>query len=97
MVSVIYLAEETDGTGAEPIAWFLMMNGTVKNFESAYEKAYWYTQRWKIEWFHYVLKFGCAVEKLQERTMDKTTILALIYSIIAAAGMKLTSIAPAQA
>ena len=38
-------------------------------------------QRWKIEQFHYVLKSGCAVEKLQERRMDKTTVLVLMYSI----------------
>jgi hypothetical protein len=30
-----------------------------------------------------VLKSGCAIEKLQERSIDKTTILILMYSIIA--------------
>ncbi|MDR2210305.1 MAG: hypothetical protein LBO65_02390 [Spirochaetaceae bacterium] len=40
-------------------------------------------QRWKIERFHYVLKSGCAIEKLQEGSMEKTTTLILMYSIIA--------------
>jgi hypothetical protein len=40
-------------------------------------------QRWKIERFHYVLKSGCAIEKLQERSIDKTMTLILMYSIIA--------------
>ena len=47
-------------------------------------------QRWKIEQFHYVLKSGCAVEKLQERRMDKTTVLVLMYSIIATFIMNIT-------
>ena len=50
-------------------------------------------QRWKIEQFHYVLKSGCVVEKLQERGMDKTTVLVLMYSIIAAFIMNITYIA----
>jgi hypothetical protein len=60
----MHTAEELTATDREPIAWFLMTNGTVDSFEAAYEKVCWYTQRWKIERFHYVLKFGCAVEKL---------------------------------
>jgi hypothetical protein len=35
----------------------------------------------KVEQFHHVLKSGCAVEKLQERGMEKTTALVLMYSI----------------
>jgi hypothetical protein len=67
-----------------------MTNGAVDSFEAAYEKVCWYTQRWKIERFRYVLKSGCAAENLQERTMDKTTVLVLMYSVIAAAIMNLT-------
>jgi hypothetical protein len=89
-VSVIYASEETAGADGEPVAWFLMTNGAVDSFESAYDKVCWYTQRWKIERFHYVLKSGCAVEKLQERTMAKTTVLVLMYSMIAASIMNLT-------
>ena len=50
-------------------------------------------QRWKIEQFHYVLKSGCTVEKLQERSMEKTTMLVLMYSIIASAIMNITYVA----
>ena len=70
-VSVIYAAEETAGGEGEPVAWFVMTNEPVESFEAAYEQVCRYTQRWKIERFHYVLKSGCTVEKLQERTMDK--------------------------
>jgi len=39
-----------------------------------------------------VLKSGYAVEKLQERRMDKTTVFVLMYSIIATLIMKITYI-----
>jgi hypothetical protein len=92
-VSVIYAAEETADADGEPAARFLMTNGAVDSFESAYEKVCRYTQRRKIERFRYVLKSGRAAEKLQARTMDKTAVLVLMYSIIAAAIMNLTYIA----
>jgi len=92
-VNVIYVKEEVKGTAAEPIEWFLMTNEPVEDDEAAYEKAVWYMRRWKIEQFHYVLKSGCAVEKLQEHSMEKTTALVLMYSIIAAAIMNMTYIA----
>jgi hypothetical protein len=92
-VNVIYVKEEPKGKAIEPIEWFLMTNEPVKDFEAAYEKAVWYMQRWKIERFHYVLKSGCAVEKLQEHSMGKTTTLVLMYSIIAVTIMNITYIA----
>ena len=74
----------------EPIEWFLMTNEPVETLEAAYERVCYYMQRWKIERFHYVLKSGCAVEKLQERDMDKTTLLVLMYSVIAVMIMNMT-------
>jgi len=92
-VNVIFVREEPHGQEIEPVEWFLMTNEKVSSAEDAYEKAVWYMQRWKIEQFHYVLKSGCAVEKLQEWSMDKTTMLVLMYSIIATFIMNITYIA----
>jgi hypothetical protein len=92
-INVIYIKEEQKDKSIEPIEWFLMTNEKVDSFESAYEKACWYMQRWKIEQFHYVLKSGCKVEKRQERSMDKTTTLILMYSIIATFIMNITYMA----
>jgi len=89
-VWVIHAKEESPPKGAEPIEWFLMTNEPVQTAEAAYEMICYYTQRWKIERFHYVLKSGCAVEKLQERSMDKTTLLVLMYSVIAVVIMNMT-------
>jgi len=92
-VWVVYAKEENPPEGVEPIEWFLMTNEPVETVEAAYERVKYYTQRWKIERFHFVLKSGCAVEKLQERSIDKTTMLVLMYSIIAVGIMNLTFIA----
>ena len=92
-VNIIYVQEEQRDKNIEPVEWYLMTNIEVQSVESAYEKVVWYMHRWKIEHFHYVLKSGCSVEKLQERSMEKTTVLVLMYSIIAVLIMNITYIA----
>jgi hypothetical protein len=92
-VNVIYVKEEEPPEGIEPIEWFLMTNEPVGSGEEAYEKVAYYIQRWKIERFHFVLKSGCRVEKLQERSVEKTASLVLMYSIISVFIMNLTYIA----
>ena len=92
-VWVVYAKEENPPKGLEPIEWFLLTNEPIENVETAYERVCYYAHRWKIERFHYVLKSGCKVEKLQERNMNKTTLLVLMYSIIAVLILNLTYIA----
>jgi hypothetical protein len=91
-LQVIYVKEEKPPNGKEPIEWFLMTSEPVNSAEEAYEYVGYYIQRWKIERFHYVLKSGCAIEKLQERSIDKTTSLILMYSIIAVMILNMTYI-----
>ena len=92
-VWVIQAKEEKAPKEEEPIEWFLMTNEPVETADEAYKRVYYYTQRWKIERFHFVLKSGCQVEKLQERSINKTTLLVLMYSVIAVAIMNLTYVA----
>jgi hypothetical protein len=92
-VWVVHAKEEKPPKGSEAIEWFLMTNETVETVEAAYERAGYYLQRWKIDRFHYVLKSGCAVEKLQERSIDKTTMLVLMYSVIAVTILNMTYMA----
>jgi hypothetical protein len=92
-VNVIYVKEEMPPKGCAPIEWFLMTNDDVRSWQDAYEKVGYYIQRWKIERFHFVLKSGCRVEKLQERSIENTASLVLMYSIIAIFILNLTYIA----
>jgi hypothetical protein len=80
--NVIYVKEEDPPRGLDPIEWFLMTNEEVKTTEQAFEKVRYYVQRWKIERFHHALKSGRDIEKLQERTMEKTKTLIMMYSVI---------------
>jgi hypothetical protein len=70
-----------------------MTNDEVNTTEQTFEKVKYYVPRWKTGRFHYALKSGCAIEKLQERDMEKTMTLILMYSVIAVFIMNLTYIA----
>jgi hypothetical protein len=87
---IIHVKEEQAVKGKAPIEWFLATSEEVTSAEEAYEYVGYYIQRWKIERFHYVLKSGCAIEKLQERSIDKTMALILMYSIIAVLILNMT-------
>ncbi|GHU12921.1 IS4 family transposase [Spirochaetia bacterium] len=89
-IYVIYAKEEHPPKGKEPIEWFLATSEPVTSPEEAYEYIGYYIQRWKIERFHYVLKSGCALEKIPERSIEKTATLILMYSIIAVMIMNMT-------
>jgi hypothetical protein len=90
----IILAKEVNAPeGTAPIEWYLATNTAVTSFDEAMERVRWYVQRWKIERFHYILKSGCAIEKLQERDASRLQKLILMYSIIAIRILSMTYVA----
>ena len=80
----------------EPISWQLITNHAVESFEDALLCIKRYTMRWKIEIFHYTLKSGCAIEKLQISTASKLIKLIALYSVVALHIMFLTFLARAN-
>ena len=82
-LTVILAKEINPSKDIEPIKWYLITNLEISNVDDVFEKIKWYVQRWKIERFHYILKSGCKIEELQEKTAEKLKKLILIYSIIA--------------
>ena len=89
-LTLIRLVEEFSSEGVEPIEWLLMTNLEIKHPDDALKAAEYYKQRWKIERFHFVLKSGCEIEKIQQRSVDGIELLILMYSIIAIHIMQLT-------
>jgi hypothetical protein len=89
-MNIIYVKEEHPPKGNNPIEWFLATTGAVNTPEEAYEKVGYYIQRWKIERFHYVLKSGCTIEKIQERSIERATTLIFMYSVIAVLILNIT-------
>ena len=74
---------EIGDTDAEPIEWVLTTNMPIADAGDALKVVEYYVHRWKIERFHYVLKSGCQVEKIQQRTYDRILPMLTIYSVIA--------------
>lgn len=94
--TVIHAVEITPLPDREPIEWFLVTNLPITTAEGASEKVGWYVLRWKIERFHYILKSGCEVEKMQERHANRLRKLILLYSVIAIHLQRLTALAREQ-
>jgi len=79
---VIYISETPPPDGTEPIEWLLATNESVMDAKDAMKISEYYIQRWKIERFHYILKSGCKIEKIQQRSVDKIITVILMYSVI---------------
>jgi hypothetical protein len=74
---------EINTTTDDKIEWILATNRTIETADDKLEVIAFYVQRWKIERFHYVLKSGCKVEEIQQRTYERMKPILLIYSVVA--------------
>jgi hypothetical protein len=81
-LTVIHAHERGKPVGREPIRWKLLTDLPVGNVASAIEKLEWYSQRWKVETFHKVLKSGCRAEHAKLRTAERLTNLLAVLCII---------------
>lgn len=83
-VSVV-LAREVDETagGNERVEWLLLSTRNVRTLEDAIWCVKSYALRWRVERFHYTLKSGCGIEKLQLETAERMKRALVLYSIIA--------------
>lgn len=82
-LTVIHAWERGKPKGRKPICWKLLTDLPVESVASATEKLEWYSQRWKIETFHKILKSGCRAEDTKLRTAERLTNLIAVFCIIA--------------
>jgi hypothetical protein len=66
----------------EPIEWYLFTSCEVTTLQLASEMIKFYSLRWIIERFHYVLKSGLRVEKMQFDNFIRITNALKLYSVI---------------
>ena len=92
-VTLISATEIDPPDKTEGISWQLITNDEVETLNDAILCVKRYSQRWKIETFHYTLKSGCKIEELQISNVQKLTKLVALYSIIAIHIMHLTYLA----
>jgi hypothetical protein len=82
-LQVIWAAEENPPTGVEQVRWLLLTTLTITCFEDVVQCLRWYSYRWLIERYHYVLKSGCRLEQLQLETADRIQRALATYTIVA--------------
>lgn len=74
-------AREVDGP-TDAIEWYLFTSLPVNTFEDAQLVLDIYTKRWMIERFHYILKTGLRVEKLQIDNFERLVNALKMYAIV---------------
>jgi hypothetical protein len=78
------LVQEVDPPqGEAAIAWLLLTTWQISNFEQACRLIEYYTRRWLIERFHFVLKSGCAMEQRQLKQEFRLARFLLIANVVA--------------
>lgn len=83
-VSLVRVREvETTPRGEEPIEWMIITTVPVSTLADAVEVVEAYAQRWKVERYHYVLKSGCGIEKLQLESADRIERALALYNVVA--------------
>lgn len=79
----VLIREMSPPEGAEALEWLLLTTLEVASFEQACQIIKFYTFRWLVERFHFVLKSGCAVEDRQLRTLDRLQRFLALANVVA--------------
>jgi hypothetical protein len=80
---LILAQEENPPPGVKAICWLLLSTWPVHRFQEARQCLQWYSYRWLIERYHYVLKSGCGLEKLQLERAERIQRALATYCIVA--------------
>lgn len=67
----------------EPVEWLLVSTKPLTSAQEALSAVEAYVERWKVERYHYTLKSGCQVEKLQLEHANRIERAVALYSIVA--------------
>jgi Transposase DNA-binding/Transposase Tn5 dimerisation domain len=73
--------KQTDSNSNDAIHWKLLTTLEVKDLNDVLKYIKWYTYRWLIERFHYVLKSGTKIEELQLKQASSLQKAIALYSI----------------
>ena len=79
----VLIREMKPPNGEEPIEWLLLTTWPITSFEQACQLIEYYTRRWIIERFHFVLKSGCALEQRQLKQEFRLERFLLLANVVA--------------
>ena len=82
-VTAVLAQEENPPEDCAPIEWMLLTTLSVQPFADAATGLRWYSYRWRIERYPYVLKSGCQVEDLPLETRERLERAIAVYRIVA--------------
>lgn len=80
---VVDVFEPNPPAGHEAVHWLLLTSLPVHTIQQAHQIAVWYSYRWLVERFHYVLKSGCKLEERQLREEARLERLLAVFSLVA--------------
>jgi hypothetical protein len=79
----VLIREMNPPPGGEGLEWLLLTTLAVLTFDQACEIIRYYTLRWLVERFHFVLKSGCGLEDRQLRTADRLQRFLALANVVA--------------
>ena len=82
-MQVVVAEELSPPAGVKPLRWVLLTTLEVTGWDDAVQIVRWYRTRWLIERYHFVLKSGCGIEKLQLETADRLQRALAVYCVVA--------------
>lgn len=82
-VTALLVTELDPPEGERGIEWLLLTTLSVASEDEARRCVGFYTLRWLIERYHYVLKSGCRIEQTQLRSVDRIERLLALYCVVA--------------
>src|SRR2546430_16047709 len=92
-LTAILVTEVNPPEGVEHLEWLLLTTLSLETFQQAAQCVLWYRFRWLIERYHFVLKSGCHLEKLQLETAERLERALALYCIVAWRLLHLTYLA----
>ena len=82
-VQVVDVIEPDPLDGQEAVHWLLLTSLPVTTLAQAQQIVQWYSYRWLIERFHYVLKSGCKLEERQLQSQSRLERLLGVFNLVA--------------
>jgi hypothetical protein len=82
-LGVVDVIEPNPPPGEEAVHWLLLTSLPVETTANARQITVWYSYRWLIERFHFVLKSGCKLEDRQLREAARLERLLAVFSVVA--------------
>lgn len=82
-LNCIFVKEKEAPRDIQPIEWLLLTTMPVRTLEDALQYVQWYSLRWLVERYHYVLKSGCQIEELQLEEEERIERATAVYCVVA--------------